>query len=155
ERRLELPVIGQEIAKYRTLVRIEPPARLEGGDVLKVGKSLLVGLSSRTDTAGVRSLEAIVKRHDYEVIPVPLRQSLHLKTACTALDDRTLLINPEWVDVAPLARYDLVSIPANEPWAANVLRVKGKICMSASNQRTTELIRQRGIHVETIDLSEF
>lgn len=155
ERRLELPVIEQEIAKFRKVVHIEPSARLEGGDVLKVGRTLLVGLSSRTDVAGVRALDAQVKPYGYEVVPVPVRQSLHLKTACTALEDRTLLINPEWIDATPLAAFELVTIPANEPWAANVLRINDRICMSTGNPRATELIRQRGILVEIIDLSEF
>jgi dimethylargininase len=155
ERRPELSLVEQELATYRTVLRVEPPASLEGGDVLKVGRTLLVGLSARTDAGGARALEAIVERYGYEVVPVPVRRSLHLKTACTALDDHTLLINPEWIEVTPLARFELLSIPANEPWAANVLRINGRICMGTGSPRTTEIIRESGIYVETIDLSEF
>ena len=144
-----------ELAKYRKLERIESPAAIEGGDVLAVGRTLLVGLSSRTDAAGIRQLESIVGRYGYEVVPVLVGQSLHLKTACTALDDRTLLINPNWIDIRPLSGFELIPVPPTEPWAANVLRVGGRICLSAAHPRTADLIRNRGHQVETVDLSEF
>jgi dimethylargininase len=155
ERRLELPVVERELANYRTVTRIEPPALLEGGDVLRVGSTLLVGLSSRTDAAGVRALEMIVARHGYHVVPVPVRGSLHLKTACTAIEERTLLINPAWLDTASLAGFEIVPVPPDESWAANLLRIGGRICMGEGNPRTAEAIRLRGIQVDTIDLSEF
>ncbi len=155
DRRLELPVIERELAKYRELERIESPASLEGGDVLAVGRTLLVGLSSRTDLAGIRGLEAIVRKYGYRVVPVAVTQSLHLKTACTALDDRTLLVNPNWLDTKPLKEFELIPVPEEEMWAANVLRLGGRICMAEGNSRTTDLIRKLGLQVETVDLSEF
>ncbi|HEV8061587.1 MAG TPA: arginine deiminase family protein [Gemmataceae bacterium] len=155
DRRLELPVIERELAKYRKLERIEYPASLDGGDVLAVGRTLFVGLSSRTNFAGIEALEAIVRKYGYRVIPVPVGGSLHLKTACTALDDGTLLVNPNWIDTKPLKEFELIPVPEEEPWAANVLRVGGRICMAEGNPRTTDLIRNRGLQVETVDLSEF
>jgi dimethylargininase len=155
DRRLELPVIAHELAKYRKLERVEPPASVEGGDVLAVGRTLLVGQSSRSDVAGIRALESIVGKYGYKVVRVPVGQSLHLKTACTALDDGTLLLNPSWLDTAPLAAFELVPVPEKEPWAANVLRVGGRIALAAAHPRTADLIRKRGLVVETVDLSEF
>ena len=156
ERRLELPVVAKELAKYRKLERIEPPATIEGGDVLAIGRTLLVGVSSRTDANGIRALEAIVGKHGYRVVPVPVGPSLHLKTACTALDDQTLLINPSWVDTKPLTGFELIPVPPQEPWAANVLRVGGRVCLAVGpSTHTADLIRKRGLPVETVDLSEF
>jgi dimethylargininase len=155
DRRLELTIVERELAKYRKLKRIEPPASIEGGDVLAVGRTLLVGLSSRTNGAGVRALDAIVRNFGYRVVPVRVGESLHLKTACTALDERTLLVNAQWLDTKPLEEFELLPVLENEPWAANVLRVGGRICMAEGNPRTTDLIRNRGLQVETVDLSEF
>src|SRR5262245_30329144 len=84
-RRPEPAGIEPELRKYRELHRIELPATIEGGDVVRVGRTLLVGLSSRTNAAGVKALEDIVRGHGYRVVPVPVRQCLHLKTACCAL----------------------------------------------------------------------
>jgi dimethylargininase len=155
ERRLELPVVATEIAKYRKTEQIESPAAIEGGDVLVVGRTLLVGLSSRTNALGIRALDAIVGKFGYKVVPVQVGRSLHLKTACTALDDQTLLINPNWIDTRPLADFELTPVPPEEPWAANVLRVGGRICLAAAHARTADMIRKRGHPVETVDLSEF
>jgi dimethylargininase len=154
-RRAELAGIEPELRKYRPVQRVEAPATLEGGDVLRVGRTLLVGLSLRTNAAGVSALEAIVRRHGYEVVAVPVRQCLHLKTACTALDDRRLLVNPAWLDVQALRGFELIPVPAEEPWAANTLRVGQSVCMAADHGRTADMIGALGFDVQTIDLSEF
>ena len=155
ERRLELPVIGKELAKFRGLERVELPATLEGGDVLRVGRTLLVGISARTNRAGIEALDRIVQPLGYKTMPVPVKGSLHLKTACTALDDQTLLVNSRWLDREALGGFELAPVAEEEPWAANVLRLGERICMSSAHPRTIDLIQKRGHTVETVDLSEF
>ncbi len=90
------------LQEYRPIERILPPATLEGGDVLRIGRRLLVGQSSRTNAAGIAALRAIAGRFGYAVTSVPVHGSLHLKTACTAVPDGRLLVNPAWVDVRSL-----------------------------------------------------
>ena len=154
-RRAELAGIEPELRKYRELRRIEAPATIEGGDVLRVGRTLLVGVSCRTNPAGVRALEAIVRRYGYRVRPVPVRQCLHLKTACTALPDGSLLVNPSWLAMASLPDFDKVPIPEEEPWAANTLPIGGTVCIAAEHGHTADLLRQRGFDVRTARVSEF
>src|SRR5262245_43251288 len=105
-RRSEPAAIEPTLRQYREVVRIDPPATIEGGDCLRVGRTLLIGQSSRTNAAGTALLEAIVSQHGYRVLPVPVRGCLHLKTACTALPDGRLLINPAWIDAAALADFE-------------------------------------------------
>ncbi len=114
-RRAEPAGIEPELRKYRELHRIELPATLEGGDVLLVGRDLLVGVSARTNLEGVRALEALVRRFGYRLLPVAVRQCLHLKTACTALPDQSLLINPAWVAGDALGDFEIIPIPHEEP----------------------------------------
>jgi dimethylargininase len=154
-RRAEPAGIEPALREYRQVYHLEGGATLEGGDVLQVGRTLLVGLSSRTNLAGVRGLEAIVRRHGYRVIPVTIRQCLHLKSACTALPDGNLLVNPIWLDIPALVSFDFVPVPEEEPGAADILSIGGRVCIPAENVRTTEYIRQRGFEVETCELSEF
>jgi dimethylargininase len=154
-RRGEPAGIEGELRKYRELYRIELPATLEGGDVLRVGRTLLVGLSSRTDSAGARALEAAVRRHGYRVVPVAVRGCLHLKTACTALPDGRLLMNPSWLDREALRGFETVAVPEGEPWAANTLPVGGAVCLAAEHVQTADLLRRCGFDVRTVDLSEF
>ena len=110
---------GQGLA----ITRMAPPATLDGGDVLRVGGRVYVGLSSRTNISGVRALEEFLGR---PCTPVPVARCLHLKTACTALDEETVLLNPAWVDRALFA--GLAVLEADDP---NVL-VAGGVCLAAS-----------------------
>jgi dimethylargininase len=154
-RRGETAGIETELKKHRPICRIEWPAFLEGGDVLRVGRTLLIGLSTRTNTAGACSLEDVVRPYGYRVRTVPLRDCLHLKTACTALPDGTLLINPAWLDLTALIGFETVSVPQEEAWAANSLPVGDIVCLAAGHEATADLIRRRGFGVRTIELSEF
>jgi dimethylargininase len=154
-RRGEPAAIEPMLRRYREIVPIEPPATIEGGDVLIVGRTLLVGLSSRTNSAGIASLNRAVERYGYQVRSVPVRGCLHLKTSCTALPDGGLLVNPGWIDADSVKDFKLVPVPAAEPWGANTLTIDGTVVLAAEHERTADLIRQRGIAVETVPLSEF
>ncbi len=154
-RRAEPAGVEPELRKLRPVHRVEAPATLEGGDVLRVGRTLLVGLSCRTNAAGVAALAAVAGRHGYAVRAVPVHGCLHLKTACTALDDRRLLVNPAWLDVGELRGFELARVPGEEPWGANVARVGGAVCLAAAHVRTADLVRGLGFDVRAVDLSEF
>ena len=154
-RRAEVEIIEAEVARLRPVARVEPPATLEGGDVLRAGQKLYVGLSPRTNAAGVAALGALAAPHGYEVVPVALRDCLHLKTGCSALDEETILINPDWVDAASFGGLRVVAVDADEPWAANVLRVGHTLCVGAAFPRTARKLAARGYHVRAVDCSEF
>ncbi|MSR57960.1 MAG: dimethylargininase [Planctomycetaceae bacterium] len=145
------PVLGQ----YRQLHRIEAPATLEGGDVLRIGRTLLAGLSTRTNRAGVDQLARLAGRFGYDVRTVPVNESLHLKTACTALPDGRLLVNPQWLDVSALCGYELIAIPPDEPFGANVALIGDIVCIAAEHLQSAALIRRLGFELRSVELSEF
>jgi dimethylargininase len=153
-RRSEIPGIASTLSQFRSLIYIHPPATLEGGDTLITGRNVLVGISPRTNRAGARSLTKILTPWGYRVRPVPVRDCIHLKSACTALDDQTLLINPDWLDRAALSGFDTIAVPESEPAAANALRLKNTLIVQACFPATAALLRQRGYQVETLDLAE-
>jgi dimethylargininase len=155
DRRAELAGIEPLLRQYRNVRRVELPATLEGGDVLRVGRTLLVGLSSRTNAAGIEMLADIVLPHGYGVSALPVRDCLHLKTACTALPDGSLIVNPAWLDTQAVRDFKCLNVPPDEPWAANTLTVGEKVCIVAGNTKTAELLRGHGFAVETAELSEF
>lgn len=151
----EAVLIARTLAQYRPVARIAAPAMLEGGDVLRLGRTLYVGLSTRTNEAGVDALRAVVAPHGYTVVPVRVPGCLHLKTGCTALSDDTVLINPAWVDTMPLQQVALVPIAADEPFAANVLRIGTHIMAHAGFPATIALLQRHGYDVVTTDITEF
>lgn len=132
---------------------------LDGGDVLKIGATLHVGQSNRTDAAGTNAVAAIANRLGYTVVPVELGKCLHLKTAVTyAGPDRdgrpTLLANPQWVDPTAFGELALITVAEGEPFAANVVRLRDRLIMAAGSSGTAARLRERGFEIVEVDLSE-
>lgn len=153
-RRGERAAVEAALAPLRPLARLPADAFLEGGDVLRVGRTLFVGLSGRTGAAGVVALENVGRPLGYEVVPVRVTGCLHLKSAACALDDGTVLLNRDWLDVAPFAGLRLFDVSAAEPFGANVLRLPGAVVVSAAFPETAALVRGLGHRVVTVDVSE-
>ena len=120
------------LSEYRQVVEISRPATIEGGDVFLLGKTLYVGHSTRTNRQGIEALRGVAEPLGYAVRPIDVHGCLHLKTACSPLDDDTLLVNSSWINVGALGAFRLLPIPANEPFGANVMRVGQRILASAS-----------------------
>lgn len=154
-RRGEVALMEAEVARLRPVVKVEAPATLEGGDVMRVGRTLYVGLSPRTNAEGAEALRRFAAPHGYEVVTVELRGCLHLKTGCSALDDATVLVNPEWVDPRAFEGHEVVNVDPTEPWAANVVRVGDSVCVSAAFPHTAALLSTRGYDVHAVEVSEF
>jgi dimethylargininase len=154
-RRREVNAVEEILSTHREVMRIEPPATLDGGDVLILGKRIFVGLSKRTNSYGIESLTRIAHTFGYNVIPVAVMGSLHLTTACSALDEETVLLNPRWIDAAPFARYWVLNVPEDEPWSASIMRVGSSVCVEAGAPRTLELVSRHCREVEVLDISEF
>jgi len=153
-RRPEAATLAQAIAKFRNLEYVTLPGTLEGGDVLRIGRKLFVGLTKRSNAEGIRQLGALLAPHNYEVIAVPVTGCLHLKSAVTFLGRNTHLANRSWFDGAPLAGYDWIDVDPAEPHAANALALGRTIICPASFPLTRARMEARGFHVTPLDISE-
>lgn len=154
-RRPESAAFERLFRRYRKIERISLPAKIEGGDVLKVGKRIYVGESPRTNCLGIEALTDIIEPLGYEVIPVKVHGCLHLKTGCTALDDTTFLINTEWVDHTPFKGFTTIATLPEEPFGGNVLPLNGYICMNSVFPKTVKLVAALGYTIASVDISEF
>jgi dimethylargininase len=155
-RRNEVAGVAPAIRKRRReVVQIEAPATLEAGDVLRIGRDLFVGVTTRTTLAGIDALQKHAEPHGYSVHPVMVPGALHLKSVCTAVNEHTILADPSRVDLSPFSDYEIVEVPAEEWMAANVLLVNGTVCMHSGFTKTIALLQQRTLDVRTVDISEF
>jgi dimethylargininase len=153
-RRAETRAVADAIARYRPVRHLEAPATLDGGDVLRVGRTVFVGRSTRTNHAGVEQLRRILCPLGYEVRMTDVRGCLHLKSAVTAVSDETLLVNPAWVLTAELAGFDLIEVDPSEPFGANALRLSDRVLHGLAFPRTRERLERRGVRVCSVDMSE-
>jgi dimethylargininase len=153
-RRPEAASLARAISKFRNLEHVTLPGTLEGGDILRIGNRLFVGVTQRSNAEGIRQLAAILAPHHYEVIAVPVSGCLHLKSAVTCLGRETLLANRAWFDTTPFAGCDWIDVDPAEPHAANALPLASTVLFPASFPGTRARIEAAGFGVTPLDISE-
>lgn len=153
-RQPEAESLAKALAPYRKLAHITAPGAIEGGDVLRIDRTLYVGQTTRTNSEGIRQLAAILAPHNYKVVPVPVTGCLHLKSAVTYLGRNTLLANRNWFENSPLANFEWIEVDPSEPHAANALAIADTVIFPASFPKTRSRIESAGFHVTPIDISE-
>ena len=153
-RRGEVDAMGDAISQFRPLLRLGAPATLDGGDVLRLGRTLYVGRTARTSEQGIEALRVLVAPFGYSVCEVAVAGALHLKTAVTQVSPDWILVNPAWVDADAFDGYDALTVDAEEPFAANAVLVNGAVVHSTAFPRTQEMLRAHGLRVVGVDASE-
>lgn len=135
------------------LGRIVEPATLDGGDVLKIGRTVFVGVGGRTNQRGIDQLATLLAPRGWDIIAVPVTKVLHLKSAVTALPDGTVVGFPSAVD-DPAAFPTFEAVP--EPSGSHVVDLGGgRLLMAADAPTTAAGFRSRGYDVVEVDISEF
>jgi dimethylargininase len=152
--------LGMDVTDMRD---VSNQAICDGGDVLYTGRHLFVGMSSRTNSASARVLR---EAFDIEVVIVPSigEKVLHLKSAVTHIDERTLLAPTGASGDAVLKAmkahergYDVVRLP--NILACNVVAVNGWIMAQdtkcqESRQKIEKAVQERNLQLEWVDTSE-
>ncbi len=134
-------------------MEIHAPGTLDGGDILKVGRTVYIGASSRTNADGIAQLRGILEPRGWTVAEIPVSKVLHLKSGVTALPDGTVVGFEPLVDDPSLFPVFL-GIPEVHGTAVVVLD-RGTVLMSADAPATAAVYRERGLEVVTTPVSEF
>lgn len=153
-RRKEAPTLAAALEKYRKLAYVKLPGTLEGGDVLRLGKKVYVGITARSNPEGIRQLAVLLDHYGYEVAAVPVMGCLHLKSAVTYLGRNTLLGNRPWFDWKRMEGFDWVDVDPTEPHAGNALAIGDSVIFPASFPKTRAKIEAQGFKVVSLDISE-
>ena len=153
-RRAETAAVAEVLAQRRPLVRIEAPGTLDGGDVLRVGRRVFVGLTGRTNEDGVAQLRGALAPFGYTVTVVAVEGCLHLKSAVTQVAPDTVLLNRAWVDSSTFAELETIDVDPAEPSAANTLMVDGAALVAAAYPRTAARLAKAGLLLVRLDMSE-
>jgi dimethylargininase len=133
---------------------LKEPATLDGGDVLVVGKKIHIGLSTRSNTKAISQLTNSLKDYGYFVTGVKLHDCLHLKSAVTRVDNKTLLINKNWIDSGHFDEFELIEIDPTEPYAANCLPVGDSIIYPNSFPKTRAILEAHSYKILGVDVDE-
>lgn len=153
-RQPETASVAQALGRYRPLQHIDAPGTMDGGDVLRVDRTLYVGLTSRTSRDAVDRLRGILQPFGYQVDGIEVYGCLHLKSAASWLGGDTVLLNPEWVDEGLFEGFRSIHVHPDEGHAANVLAVGGAVLCPAAHSRTCERLERHGYDVRPVDITE-
>lgn len=153
-RKPETESVARALSPHRKLLFIREPATLDGGDVLVVGKRIFIGLSTRSNNEAVDQLEELLHQFGYTVTGVPLHGCLHLKSAVTRVDDKTLLINRDWVDAGSFSGCELIDVDPAEPYAANCLPIDDAVIYPTSFPKTREKLEKHGYKIVSVEVDE-
>lgn len=154
ERRAEVTAAAAAVADQGYSIRhIEVPGTLDGGDVLRIGSTVYVGMGGRTNAAGIEQLRHYLEPRGARVTAVPTTKVLHLKSAVTALPDGQVIGYPPLVDDS--AAFDRFLAVPEEAGAHVVLLDDRRLLVSARAPRTAERLAGMGYQPVPVDISEF
>jgi dimethylargininase len=83
-----------------------------------------------------------------------VRGCLHLKTGVGEVAPRVLLINPDWIDPKPFGALERIGVAAEEPMAANALRLGDAVVYPAAFPATAAKLAARGIGLRLVPADE-
>ena len=153
-RKPETESIIRALSPHIGLLQVREPATVDGGDVLVLGKHIYVGLSTRSNQTAIDQLNDLLCEYGYTVTGVQLHDCLHLKSAVSRVDDKTLLINKHWVDANHFANFELMEVDPSEPYAANCLPVGNAVIFPTAFPKTRAKLEEQGYKVIPVDVSE-
>jgi dimethylargininase len=155
----EVESVARVVQELRPrLELIEAPGTVDGGDICQVDNHFLIGLSARTNEAGVAQFAAILARHQYTSSTIDIRQHpslLHLKSGIAYLGERRCLIAPEFPPMEGLADCDMIQVAAGEIYAANAVRVNDEVLIASGFPEVAGTLAKLRYRVHSLDMSEF
>ena len=148
----------KQFAPELAIEQIQPPGKLDGGDVCEAGEHYFIGLSERTNETGAEQLAQFVTAHGYTAGFVDIRGSealLHLKSGLAYLDNNRLVVTETLADRKEFADFDLVVVPHGAEYAANCIKINDYVLVAAGYEQFERKLRARRLKTLALDMSEF
>lgn len=152
----EVEEIAPDLRQHVEAVQnIDGDGFIEGGDILICEGEILVGLSARTDAAGIDGLRRSVEPWGYRVREVETPEDvLHFKTDCGLLDEQTILATERLEATGCFDGYRVIQTAIGEEAAANTIRFNDLVIMPSGFPETAERLRVAGYKVREVGNSE-
>ena len=148
----EVLFLAEALQSRLPILRLQPPVFIDGGDILQTEDTVFVGLSQRTHREAVEALQSLTPK---PVVPVHVKQGLHLKTSVSTLGKSLLVINPSHVETEPFREFEWIEVDEKEAYAANCLAVGENVILPAGFPKLEQRIQQHGFKTLPVAMSEF
>lgn len=151
----EVQTIEPVLSKFRPTVRMSEAAHMDGGDVLMIDKRFFVGLTSRTDEAGVAEFSQFVEKFGYRVDAIEVSAGLHLKSIVNYVGCNTLILNEEGTRHPAFSDYQHIVLTQEEEYAGNTLWINDTLITPDGYPDTFSKLERLGLKIIKTDTSEF
>lgn len=153
-RRGEVRAVRFCLEKYAATESMEGPATMDGGDCLRINNQIYIGLSSRTNLAGIERARQVFGPLGLQIVPVEVRGALHLKSVCSYLGNRKMVLAENSVPASTFNNIEIIMIPPEEAYAANCLSVNGTVICSAGYPKTEAAVKLAGFQTVPLSMTE-
>lgn len=151
-RRGEVSFLADSLQSRIPVLRLQAPVFIDGGDVLQTESTVFVGQSQRTSPEAIEALQSLTSKN---VVPVQVKQGLHLKTSVSILRENLLVIKPSQVETGPFREFDWIEVDEEDAYAANCLRVKDHVILPTGFPKLEQRIQTQGFSTLPVEMSEF
>lgn len=155
ERQPETGPVAMALSEVMPVQEIIAPGTVDGGDVLRIGSTVFIGRSARTNDHGIAQFAELASGDGLRVIAAPVSRVLHLKSAAAAIDDETLLIATDCTDPTVFVGYRLLEKPPGEKGASALRLHDGRVVVTANTPLTIGMLQGAGFEVDWCDATEF
>ena len=135
-------------------------ARMDGGDIIRLGNLFFVGRSSRTNDLGIASLRSLLDFFDYElrIIDIP-PHALHLTSICSTPTDEIILVPEGYLEADVFGVLpegcELIWMPKEEAYGCNTIGLPNNTVLIAEGYPTVKAaLEQRNLKTIELDMSE-
>jgi dimethylargininase len=153
-RRGEIHSIAPLVSRFRHTVWLGEGAHMDGGDVLMVDKRFFIGLSSRTNEAGISQFAAAVEKFGYSVQAVPVDAGLHLKSIVNYVGCNTLILSEDAVNNPVFSDFAQIVLSPQEEYAGNTLWINDTLITPSGYPHTLRQLQTLGLPIIQTDTSE-
>ncbi|HTM19498.1 MAG TPA: N(G),N(G)-dimethylarginine dimethylaminohydrolase [Kofleriaceae bacterium] len=153
-RRAEVDAVRAVLAARMPVEEMAAPATLDGGDCLRLGRTLYIGRSARSNAEGIARARAVFAAVGTTVIEVPFAGALHLKSLCSPLGDRAVLAAAGALPPGTFGAAPVIEVPAAEAHAANAACIGDAAVIAAGCPATAALVAAAGYRPVPVDTSE-
>ncbi len=143
---------------FPAALTIEAPGTLDGGDICEAEGHFYIGLSHRTNEDGARQLAHHLAGLGYTSSTIdirPMTTILHLKSGISYIGDNTLVVMEEMAGNPEFQAFNLIQVCADESYAANCVRVNGRVLVAEGFPGLMAELRARGFNPLALEMSEF
>jgi dimethylargininase len=142
--------VVEEVLADRKFARIDAPATLEGGDVMRIGDTFYVGASGRTDDAGIAQFAEIMTNAGYQVGTIPVTGCLHLKTDVTFIGNNTVIATSEFATRPEFAGMTVIEVSDADSYAANWIAINDSLLAPAGFDSVRDRVIDAGFDASSI-----